>query len=103
MKKTFLIILLAFAVSCNSNTVSRNDKMTSFLNQKKILEDSLLYYRGSEAMFKDSSHEVAHSTDDSTKYLPLGDSEVKYWNAGRLTEGKLKELAFSIDSLSKMK
>lgn len=93
----FLIIILA---SCNSN---RNEKMTNFLNQKKILEDSLLYYRGSEAMFNDSSHNVAHSTHDSTKYLPLADSQNKYWYAGLVTERKLKELSFSIDSISKMK
>lgn len=100
--KIIIFLLLVLAASCSSNNTS-NDKMTSLLNQKKVLEDSLLYYRGSEAMFKDSSHQVAHSTNDSTKYLPLADSETKYWYAGFVTERKIKELTFSIDSLSKMK
>ena len=77
--------------------------MTALLNQKKILEDSVKYYHGSELIFEDSSKAVAHSTHDSTKYLPLADSQTKYWNLARLANGQIKELDFSIDSLSKMK
>ena len=87
-------------VSCSDN---RNQLMTKFINEKKIIEDSIKFYHGSELMFEDSSKAVAHTTHDSMKYLPLADSQSKYWGLAFTAKEKLKDLDFSIDSLSKMK
>ena len=100
MKKLLIMALAAISViSCNN----KNSKMTELIKQKKVLQDSMQYYHGTELLFNDSSHRVAHSTHDSTIYLPLADSESKYWNLNRLATNRLKDIEFSIDSLEKMK
>ena len=100
MKRFILSVAVTFLISCSEG---RNELMTKFINEKKVIADSINFYHGSELMFEDSSKRIAHSTNDRAKYLPLADSQSKYWGLGYHANEKLKAIDFSIDSLSKMK
>jgi hypothetical protein len=79
-----LCFLSASILSCNST----NDKMNELLAQKKVAEDSLNIYAGKYAQAKDAK--------DYDKALQAEDRRFA-------NELKLREINYSIDSLSKLK
>jgi hypothetical protein len=73
--------------------------MTNLMNEKKVVEDSILIAHGYESDFE----QKAKGSHDSLIWKPMLDSQMKYYGAGTRLKSRLEELNFSIDSLSKMK
>lgn len=100
MKSLILCLSIACAIICSCG-ITRNDLMSSLLNQQKSLKDSIDYYRNTESFFKGKARDIIGS--DSLKANALIDSSTAAWSLGRDASEKLKAVDFSIDSLSKMK
>lgn len=97
--KSFLLVALVFT-SCGDN---RNDQMTKLINQKKVIEDSVKTCQYLESSFLSKAKAEMNASRDSLKWHPLVDSSTTYYMSGHRLKNKLKEVDFSIDSLSKMK
>lgn len=96
MKKMFVLIILA---SCNG----RNDHMTSLINQRKVLTDSLVLYNNTMKQLEDRGSSMNIHGSDSVIWNRMLDT-ARIAVAGReYAEAKIPELTFSIDSLTKMK
>jgi hypothetical protein len=81
---TQTVIVLSFMASCSNS----NDKMNTLLAQKKVAEDSLNIYAGKYAQAKDAKDYDKAVQAESRRFA---------------NELKLREINYSIDSLSKLK
>lgn len=91
-----LIALTATLCSCGE---SNNDKMNTLLSEKKQSEDSLSHYKNNEA-FYEGKFRSAEDTIIGNLYLDT--FSTNNLNA-TITEARLKEINYSIDSLGKLK
>lgn len=73
--------------------------MTSLVNEKKIVGDSILIVHGYEGQYQDKAKEAS----DTTASHKLIDTSTSYYAIGLRLKERLQEIDFSIDSLSKMK
>ena len=92
MKKLFIVAFLLTA--CSNN---RNELMTKLINEKKIADDS---FQLAKKRFKYFSDEYINSKDSNNHLI---DSFVFWATKDSILNRKVKSLAFSIDSLQKMK
>jgi len=97
MKYIFPLCILAFA--CGQ---SKNDLMTKFLNEKKIMTDSISYYQNAQSYYKDQAKRVYDENNFGPSTLYIDSGTKAFMNEHNAT-ARIKELDFSIDSLSKMK
>ncbi len=99
------IYIIIFLVACGSSS-DRNDLMTSLINKKKVLNDSLEFYKGIDNRAKISVDTLTHSD-----LLRVGSDFLAKQQKIRLElipkvaslEKELSKIDFSIDSLSKLK
>jgi hypothetical protein len=100
--KFFIICLfsVSFLLGCQN---SQNELTTKLLNEKKMLEDSLSICKGGEQIYLSKAKEVMHATHDTLLYNPLVDSSTYFFGKGLAVKQRLKDIDFSLDSLSKMK
>jgi len=100
MKVSALFLVVLTLAACSS---SRNEVMTGLINQKKSLEDSINTAGQNEQAYMAKSKQAISAGKDSTVWGALADTSGIYWRQGRELEKRLKNVEFSIDSLSKMK
>ena len=77
--------------------------MTKLVNEKKIAEDSITYYSNCESFYHDRVKEMMHAGADSVIIKKTLDSSLQCYGNRYILSARLKEIDFSIDSLSKMK
>jgi hypothetical protein len=96
MKVLSISLACILFFGCSDN---RNNLMTSLVNQKKVVEDSIQIAHGYEMTYE----EKAKESHDSTIWKPMVDTQMIYFAAGIRLKKRLEEIEFSVDSLSKMK
>ncbi len=102
LKYSFILILI---VSCNGAS-DNNDLMTALVNKKKVLNDSLKFYKGI-----DNNAKISVDTLSDIDLLEVGSDFLDKQQKIRLElipkivrlEKEIDKVNFSIDSLSKMK
>lgn len=97
--KYFPIILIAILSACSNN----NGLTTQLLNRKKTLEDSLQEAKNLETYYIRRAKTEIHEGADSLKWSASADSSGYFFRRGRDLKNELKNIEFSIDSISKMK
>jgi len=98
VKKTLVVVVMF--IGCSEN---RNDMMTKLVNEKKITEDSINTYENYEAYYMQQAKDSRMNNSDTTKWKIYVDSSTFFYGRGHALKEKLKEVDFSIDSLSKRK
>jgi hypothetical protein len=99
MKHLLTILIINTLYSCSN----RNNLTTQLLNDKKATEDSIKDATNYEAYYKEKATEEMHASHDSLKWMPLSDSSTYFFARGHALKKRLKDIEFSLDSLSKMK
>ncbi len=99
MKIILTTILCALLICCTDN---KNKLMTKLINDKKVMQDSLLNYQYMENDFSAKAKNSMRDPD-TTLWHSYVDSSTAYFMAGHKAKGRIAEIDFSIDSLSKMK
>lgn len=99
MKQLSIIALLFLLLSGCSQTLG--ERTAGMLQQRKMMEDSLGYYQDKAMVFRDSSKLLIADSVEFAKYLPLADSEFKYWNLTTLVQYRLDDIDLVLDSLSR--
>ena len=98
--RTIAVFASLILAACGNNS---NAYMAKLLNEKKVLEDSLPIVHGLEAIYMDSAKILLHAEKDSTVWAPYVKKSTQCLFDGKHIEERIKQLSFSIDSLSKMK
>jgi len=97
--KYLLLPVITLAIGCSS----RNDITTQLLNEKKAIEDSLQKTKQQESYYSNRAKSEINEGADSLKWSASADSAGYFFRKVVDLKQRLKDVAFSIDSISRMK
>lgn len=101
--KRLIVILSVIFVGCSGGKKDKNEIMTDFLNERKATEEGIKSAKYHEDDFQQKAKTEIRASHDTLKWHPLIDSSTVYYMKGDSLKKRLKDIEFSIDSLSKMK